>query len=124
MKVVVITNGFGVGEQIFKLVVPTILNEENLEIKFLSVEEIPRHGVKADAICVGGDLEEHFHHQVNPLLSSFVGVKIALCIGVPNPHLIKDEYLRNYDHVISNNLEDLRELQRVLGTYRAHFLPE
>ena len=79
-----------------------------------------------DAIIVGGGdiINDYFNADIAPFLRGFKGPKIAFSIGIPFPSLITDKYLGHFDHVFTRNYEDLRSIQRVLGTNRVHFIPD
>jgi hypothetical protein len=79
-----------------------------------------------EAIIVGGGdiINDYFNQHISPVLKSFKGPKIAFSIGIPFPSLIKQEYLGYFDHVFTRNHEDIREIQKVLGSNRAHFIPD
>ena len=73
----------------------------------------------------GGDLiNDYFTKDIVPVLKKFQGPKIAFSIGIPFPSLIKDEYLGYYDHIFTRNYEDLREIQKVVGAKKAHYIPD
>ncbi|CAH6421728.1 Polysaccharide pyruvyl transferase [uncultured virus] len=79
-----------------------------------------------DAIVVGGGdiINDYFNNDIQPFLKNFKGPKIAFSIGIPFPSLINDKYLGHFDHVFTRNYEDLRDLQKLLGSHRAHFVPD
>lgn len=97
------------------------------ELIFVSSTRLTNRDPRAyDAIIVGGGdlINDYFNQTISPFLKSFHGPKIAFSIGIPFPSLIKTEYLEHFDHVFTRNYEDLRALQRVLGSHRAHFIPD
>jgi len=79
-----------------------------------------------DALIAGGGdiINVYFHKNIRPFFNKFKGPKIAFSVGIPFPSLIKDEYLGYFDHVFTRNYEDVREIQKLLGSHRAHFIPE
>jgi hypothetical protein len=73
----------------------------------------------------GGDIiNDYFNDDIAPFLREFKGPKIAFSIGIPFPSLIIDKYLGHFDHVFTRNYEDIRCLQELLGSHRAHFIPD
>src|SRR3972149_3917945 len=80
-----------------------------------------------DAVIVGGGdiINDYFMDKIRPFLEKFKhGPKIAFSIGIPFPSLINEKYLGCFDHVFTRNYEDIRSIQRVLGSHRAHFIPD
>lgn len=79
-----------------------------------------------DAVIVGGGdiINDYFNDDIRPFLQTFKGTKIAFSIGIPFPSLINDKYLGHFDHVFTRNYEDVRSLQKLLGSHRAHFIPD
>lgn len=79
-----------------------------------------------DAVVVGGGdiINDYFNDHISPFLRTFKGPKIAFSIGIPFPSCITEKYLGHFDHVFTRNYEDLREIQKVLGSHKAHFIPD
>lgn len=76
-------------------------------------------------IVGGGDLvNDYFFNNVRPLLANFSGIKIGLSLGIPFPSLITSNNFGHFDHVFTRNYEDVRALQAVMGSERAHYLPD
>ena len=99
----------------------------NEKLEFIASDQLST--VRADnydAIIVGGGdvINDYFHSHIVPFLSNFKGPRIAFSIGIPFPSLITEKYLGYFDHVFTRNYEDVREIQKVLGSYRAHFIPD
>ena len=76
-------------------------------------------------IIGGGDIvNDYFYNKIYNVLENFKGIKLALSIGIPFTCLITDYYFKHYDHVFTRNYEDLRALQQLIGSKRAHYLPD
>lgn len=96
-------------------------------LEFVDADKIKHiDGQKYDAIIVGGGdiINDYFVSKIKPYLKTFIGTKIAFSIGFPFPNLITEEYIGYFDHVFTRNLEDLRRAQKILGSHRAHYLPD
>ena len=97
------------------------------ELKFIGSKKLSTiDGSEYDAIIVGGGdiINDYFNDDIGPFLRRFKGPKIAFSIGIPFPSLINDKYLGHFDHVFTRNYEDIRSLQKLLGSHRAHFIPD
>jgi len=79
-----------------------------------------------DGIVVGGGdvFNSYFHNKYYPILSKFSGPKIALSVGIPFQSMITKNNLHIFDHVFTRNHEEVRHLQRVIGSMKAHYLPD
>lgn len=79
-----------------------------------------------DGIVVGGGdvFNSYFHNKYYPILSKFSGMKIALSVGIPFQSMITKNNLHVFDHVFTRNQEEVRHLQRVVGSMKAHYLPD
>jgi hypothetical protein len=99
----------------------------NANLEFIGSHELSK--IKAedyDAIIVGGGdiINNYFNDSISPFLRNFKGPKIAFSIGIPFPSLISEKYLAHFDHVFTRNYEDIRAIQKVLGSHRVHFIPD
>lgn len=79
-----------------------------------------------DGLVVGGGdiINNYFHGYLRDILLHYTKPKFAFSIGIPFPSLINEEYLGYYDHIFLRNYEDVRAVQRVVGSHRAHYLPD
>lgn len=71
-----------------------------------------------------GDLSPLSAEILKEFLHNFKGPKIAFSIGIPFSSVINEKYLGHFDHVFTRNYEDIREIQKILGSHRAHFIPD
>lgn len=99
----------------------------NDELDFIGSNKLSE--IKAEkyniVIVGGGDvINDYFNKDIKPFLLNFKGQKIAFSIGIPFPSLINDDYLGFFDHIFTRNYEDVYEIQKVLGSHRAHFIPD
>ncbi len=81
---------------------------------------------KYNVLMVGGGdiINDYFNKKIKNIVENFVGIKLAVSIGIPFPCLITEQYFKQYDHVFTRNYEDLRRLQELMGCEKAHFLPD
>lgn len=91
---------------------------------FYDIDDPELNLYKKDAVIVGGGTFNEESLRRLSFLSSFRGVKIALSIGLAKSELISPLFLSLFDFVFTNVFEDLRPLQKALGTEKAHFLPD
>ncbi len=113
------------GDEAYKVVMKQYLSDHKLT--FVCVDDINSVNINrfAGIIVGGGDIvNDYFYNKLNPILESYCGFKIALSIGIPFPKLITTKNFEHYNHVFIRNYEDVRQLQRVTSTYKAHFLPD
>ena len=127
MKILVLGyyNRGNFGDEAYKIVMCKYLPEHKLT--FLCIDDINNIEIdKFHGIIIGGGdiINDYFYKKLNPFLQNYSGFKIALSIGIPFPSLLTTKYFEHYDHVFIRNYEDVRQLQRVTGTYKAHFLPD
>lgn len=102
----------------------------SFKLKFINSDELSE--IKEDekgrykAIIVGGGdlINDYFNNKIKPFLEDFGGMKIAFSVGIPFPELIKYEYLEMYDHVFTRNFEDIRDIQKLIGTEKVHYVPD
>lgn len=78
------------------------------------------------AVIVGGGdiINDYFNRTLRPFLEGFSGPKIAFSVGIPFPSLINKSHLGYFDHVFTRNKEDVRDIQKVIGSTKAHFIPD
>ena len=121
-------NKFNHGDDAYKYVFPLFFpNNSNYEFKFTSTDDINNTPMNEyDAIIVGGGdiINDYFHKIIKDKIKDLKVPKIAVSIGIPFPNLITYEYFGYFDHVFIRNLEDVRKLQKVIGSHRAHFIPD
>jgi len=113
------------GDEAYKIVMRTYLPEYQLD--FVCIDDINQPLIdQSNGIIVGGGdiINNYFFSKLNPLLKNYLGFKIALSIGIPFPSLITESYFGIFDHVFIRNWEDIRPLQRVIGTSKSHYLPD
>lgn len=114
------------GDEAYKVTIRSYL-PHHYHLTFVCIDDVgPIDFKKFDGIIVGGGdiINNYFYQKLTPILKNFTGFKIALSIGIPFPSLIMPEYFGKFDHVFIRNYEDVRPLQRVIGSQKAHFLPD
>ncbi len=113
------------GDEAYKVVMTEYLADYKLT--FVCIDDINTINVNNfEGIVVGGGdiINDYFYNKLNPILETYCGFKIALSVGIPFPKLITTKYFEYYNHIFTRNYEDIRQLQRVTSTYKAHFLPD
>src|SRR5579871_4046125 len=121
-------NRGNLGDETYKLAVPALLGPRYNYVFICSDDiEVDRDKLnQADILFIGpGDIiNNYFFESIDPILSSFKGPKIAFGVGIPFPSLIDKEHFNMFDHVFIRNFEDLRKLQRIIGSSRTHYIPD
>jgi polysaccharide pyruvyl transferase WcaK-like protein len=118
-------NRGNLGDETYKIVMAKYLPQ--FQLQFVCIDDINSINVSAykGLIVGGGDIvNDYFYGKLNPILKKFTGFKIALSIGIPFPDCITKKYFGKYDHIFVRNCEDIRALQRVVGTNKSHCLPD
>ncbi len=77
-----------------------------------------------NAIVVGGGdlINDYFNEHISIFLENVTIPKITF--GVPFPNLITPKYLSHYEYVFTRNIEDLSEIQKIVGSNKCHFIPD
>lgn len=127
MKILVIGyyNHGNLGDNSYQDVMGYFFPNDNLQ--FVSSDNLKSiDGNNYDGVIVGGGdiINDYFNSAIKPFLSTFSGPKIAFSIGFPFPSCITETYLGHFDHIFTRNFEDLRDIQKVVGSHRVHFIPD
>lgn len=101
---------------------------KNFCLKFISIDDCKSKSRSFfddfDGIIVGGgDLfNDYFYNIYDHILEHFKKIKIAVSTGIPFSPCFK--YLKHFDHIFIRNYEDLRSVQKIVGSTRVHFMPD
>lgn len=127
MKLLVIGyyNNVNLGDESYKNIMGDFFPIDVLDFissdKLLNVDHSHYDGI----IVGGGDMiNNYFNKSIKPFIKSFKGPKIAFSIGIPFPNLITKKYLGYFDHVFTRNYEDIRPIQKLIGSTRSHYIPD
>ena len=120
-------NKQNLGDEMFRETIPLLFPNHKLD--FIGSDSVKKdcdyNGTYKAIICGGGDIiNNYFHKKILLAVKNFKGPVIALGIGIPYPSLIDKGYLDIYDHVFIRETEDVRALQKRMGSQYAHFLPD
>lgn len=99
----------------------------NAKLEFICSDDISKvNSSDYEGVIVGGGdiINDYFHTKITPFLRSFKGPRIAFSIGIPFPSCITEKYLGYFDHIFVRNYEDLRTIQKVVGSHKVHFIPD
>jgi len=114
------------GDETYKQVIKKYLPHH--QIDFTCVDDISILDDLSiyDCIIVGGGdiVNDYFFNKIIPILNRYDGPKFAVSIGIPFPSLITTKYFEIFDHVFVRNYEDIRDIQKIVGSYKAHFMPD
>lgn len=128
MKNILVVGYYGknnLGDEAYRGVMGQFFPEA--ELTFVTSRSLPEMTSEGyDAVIVGGGdiINNYFNDDIRPFLIKFRGPRIAFSIGIPFPSLINDRYLGHFDHVFTRNYEDVRSIQMLLGSHKAHFIPD
>lgn len=114
------------GDESYKITFPKYF--PNFNFTFISIDDcknkLSSFYDDFDGIIVGGgDLfNDYFYNIYDHILEHFKKIKIAVSVGIPfSPNF---KYLRHFDHVFIRNYEDLRSVQKMIGSTKVHFMPD
>jgi len=114
------------GDEMYKITITNYLSRFNL--KFVCIDDIDTIKFKKyDGLVFGGGdvINDYFLQKLNKILPKFKNkVKISLSIGIPFRSLVTKINFEHFDHVFIRNKEDLRLLQYIIGSTKAHYLPD
>lgn len=113
------------GDDTYVNVMTKYLPEHRLT--FICSDDLKNYSMEQyNGIIVGGGdiINEYYYKTIWPILEKFKGFKIALSIGIPFASLISKKYFKIFDHVFVRNYEHVRDVQKVIGTYKAHYMPD
>lgn len=81
---------------------------------------------KFDGIMLGGGdlINTYFVDKYKTIVSEYKGIKLGISLGFPFKSMIRSENLQMFDHIFTRNYEELRNLQTIIGSEKAHFLPD
>lgn len=118
-------NKDNLGDDCYQLVMGSFF--EDFSLVFVNSSHLEKINLEEfNGIIVGGGdiINDYFNNHIKLPLSKFKGPKIAFSIGIPFPSLIKTGYLGHFDHIFTRNYEDVRDIQKLLGSHKAHYIPD
>lgn len=114
------------GDETYKIVFTQYF--QNYNLTYLCIDDINETtdvNNYAGILIGGGDIiNNYFYGKYNKLIQNYKGIKLAVSIGIPFASLINEKYLKDFDHIFTRNYCDVREIQKIVGYDKAHYLPD
>ncbi len=111
------------GDEAYLSALPLLFPGDTLDFQ-CSSRPVDTTGYDVVLFGPGDVFTTYFINSFLPVLRTFTGPKIAISVGFSILSMMRHEAVGLFDHVYTRGLDDSRRIQKILGTYRGHYLPD
>ena len=112
------------GDEVYKIVIPQIFNNEDINFTFKCTDDIEEIPNNIDIIiCGGGDIiNPYFMDKILKLVTNYTKPIYAISVGIP--YYVNVKYLNVFDHIFVRSYNDYKLAVKYYGNKNVDYTPD